>query len=113
MHTDRSLQSGLARFVQSHYWVSALVDALRRILDTPVIQGWARLNDGESLWLRDFDLAERQSVAILNSVLPANRGCRCGEMADAQDLKSWGPLKGRVGSSPTTGTSSLGVPVSR
>ncbi|MDB6035308.1 MAG: hypothetical protein JWM16_5646 [Verrucomicrobiales bacterium] len=25
-------------------------------------------------------------------------------MADAQDLKSWGPLKGRVGSSPTTGT---------
>ena len=30
--------------------------------------------------------------------------CRCGEMADAQDLKSWGPLKGRVGSSPTTGT---------
>ncbi len=30
--------------------------------------------------------------------------CRCGEMADAQDLKSWGPLEGRVGSSPTTGT---------
>ena len=31
--------------------------------------------------------------------------CRCGEMADAQDLKSW-DLKSRVGSSPTTGTSS-------
>lgn len=29
---------------------------------------------------------------------------RCGEMADALDLKSRGPLKGRAGSSPATGT---------
>lgn len=34
------------------------------------------------------------------------RSRRCGEMADALDLKSKGPLKGRAGSSPAIGTTS-------
>src|SRR6266480_3132002 len=41
-------------------------------------------------------------VLILNT-------CRCGEMADATDLKSVGLQKARAGSSPAIGTSSCGL----
>jgi hypothetical protein len=41
---------------------------------------------------------------------PGARPRRCGEMADAADLKSAGPLNGRAGSSPATGTTTPGDP---